>query len=132
MKSFLCRFLFAAFVAGVIAFCNQYGIGNFPPQTPMSKDEVLFTVPCIIFILVCLSYFLDPVNNDLLKNFSKGLKFPMIGEVCQSNLYKSHNLREVLAIVCSDSRWRTTGRAEGFRRLAGSRTLVRRTGKRNS
>jgi hypothetical protein len=55
MKSFLCRLLLASFVAGVIAFCNQYGIGN-TPQTPMSKDELLFTVPCMILILVCLSY----------------------------------------------------------------------------
>ena len=56
MKSFLCRLLLASFIVGIVIFCNQYGIGNIP-KIPMSKDELLFTVPCTILIIVGLTYF---------------------------------------------------------------------------
>ena len=55
MKSFFLRLLLSAFIVGVIAFCNQYGIGN-TPKTPLSKEGLLFGVPCFILILVGLSY----------------------------------------------------------------------------
>ena len=55
MKSFLCRLLLAAFIEGIIVFCNQNGIGNIP-QRPMSRDELEFVVPMSILTFVGLSY----------------------------------------------------------------------------
>ena len=63
MKSFLCRLFIVSFIVGIITFCNQYGIGNIPKK-PMSRDELLFVVPCTILILVALSYFFKEKQID--------------------------------------------------------------------
>ncbi|GEM_PF-4375855 len=63
MKSFLCRLFIVSFIVGIITFCNQYGIGNIPKK-PMSRDELLFVVPCTILTLVALSYFFKVKKID--------------------------------------------------------------------